>query len=124
MPKLTCCDSCQYYAHNPHLVCALHPSGQEQGYCADYHQAEQTPNPGLSGFLALFDEPWEPQGATYEGDELVIDRDPVKELVRRQNLLNWHPLFTGRCPECEMPISDPGVPHWDCPECGWIDDSV
>ena len=27
MPKTSDCDRCQFYAHNPHIVCAVHPQG-------------------------------------------------------------------------------------------------
>ncbi len=41
-------------------------------------------------------------------------------------LLNWHPSFTGRCPNCEMPIrqTQPQQVYWDCEQCGWMDESV
>ena len=41
-------------------------------------------------------------------------------------LLDWHPMFTGRCPNCEMPLhqTDPPRVHWDCEHCGWVDDSI
>ena len=63
-------------------------------------------------------------GASYYNGELILHRPSLSpsELVE---LLDWHPLFTGRCPECEMPIqSDPLPLHWDCVHCGWTDDSV
>ncbi|WP_017711153.1 hypothetical protein [Prochlorothrix hollandica] len=109
MHQLNCCASCHYYARNPNIVCALHPAGQSQGYCADYQQGELP--------LAVA---WASQGTTPEDDP---SGDPVQVAQRRQHLLDWHPLFTGRCPECEMPIADPGVPHWDCSHCGWGYDS-
>jgi hypothetical protein len=39
--------------------------------------------------------------------------------------LDSDPLFTGRYPDCEMPLlqTDPPRVHWDC-DCGWVDDSV
>jgi len=41
-------------------------------------------------------------------------------------LLDTHPLFTGLCPQCEHPFPKYERPpvHWDCAECGWMDDSV
>jgi len=41
-------------------------------------------------------------------------------------VLESHPLFTGHCPSCgyRFPSHVPELIHFDCPECGWIDDSV
>ena len=41
-------------------------------------------------------------------------------------LLDTHPLFTGRCPRCEITYPQYETPsvHWDCSACGWMDDSV
>ena len=46
--------------------------------------------------------------------------------LQQLELLDTHPLFTGRCPQCEMTYPQYETPpvHWDCPECGWMDDSV
>jgi hypothetical protein len=40
--------------------------------------------------------------------------------------LDTHPLFTGRCPRCEMTYPQYETPpvHWDCSACGWIEDPV
>jgi predicted GIY-YIG superfamily endonuclease len=61
----------------------------------------------------------------YAGDLIP---SPTERLTRQQqeDLMNWHPLFSGRCPHCEMPIpvQEPPQVHWDCPHCGWIDDTV
>ncbi|NEZ58765.1 hypothetical protein DXZ20_24620 [Leptolyngbyaceae cyanobacterium CCMR0081] len=29
-------------------------------------------------------------------------------------MLDWHPLFTGRCPECEVPVTQPVKVRWEC----------
>jgi hypothetical protein len=46
--------------------------------------------------------------------------------LQQLELLDTHPLFTGRCPRCEMTYPQYETPpiHWDCSACGWIDDSV
>jgi predicted RNA-binding Zn-ribbon protein involved in translation (DUF1610 family) len=118
MPKLDICDRCHFYAHNPHLVCTIHPTGVAGATCLDFRPNQyQKGNPM---------EWWAPVGASYYGDELVIT--PLQRLTNEQRLelLDAHPLFTGRCPHCEMPIrrTEPARVHWDCPECGWVDDSV
>jgi predicted RNA-binding Zn-ribbon protein involved in translation (DUF1610 family) len=40
-------------------------------------------------------------------------------------LLDWHPMFTGKCPQCGALFDRDHTArvHWDC-ECGWMDDSV
>ncbi|MBD1824391.1 hypothetical protein H6F51_18125 [Cyanobacteria bacterium FACHB-DQ100] len=63
--------------------------------------------------------------AVYAG-ELVIQ--PVQRWTREQQLalLDWHPMFTGRCPNCERTIlqTHPARVNWDCEQCGWKDDLV
>ncbi len=41
-------------------------------------------------------------------------------------ILDNHPFFTGVCPQCghRFDKNNPPAVHWDCPECGFIDDSV
>lgn len=63
--------------------------------------------------------------AVYAG-EIVIQ--PVKHWTREQQiaLLDCHPMFTGRCPNCERTILQtyPAMVHWDCEYCGWKDNSA
>ncbi|NJN22048.1 MAG: hypothetical protein HC812_13770 [Leptolyngbya sp. RL_3_1] len=119
MPKLDICDLCLFYTHNPYLVCAIHPTGAAGESCLDFRPNEHQ---GAADPL----EWWEPEGASYYGDELVIE--PLQRLTNQQRLelLDTHPMFTGRCPNCEMPIrqTTPARVHWDCERCGWVDDSV
>ncbi|WP_199332449.1 hypothetical protein [Fischerella sp. FACHB-380] len=79
MPKLLMCDRCQFYSHDFHFVCAVHAGGPDDDTCLDFR-----PDPELEGkqfvdFLGIGeDEPngeqWEPQGARYVNNELVIER--------------------------------------------------
>jgi hypothetical protein len=41
------CDRCDFFAHSPYLVCALHPAGPEEQPCRDFESAElwQTERP-------------------------------------------------------------------------------
>jgi hypothetical protein len=89
---------------------------------------------------------WEPEGARFVNGELVIERvseapseesrsfyndqeiiQPQQRWTREEQLelLDWHPMSTGRCPHCghQFPRHERPPVHWDC-ECGWIDDSV
>lgn len=85
------------------------------------------------------EEQWEPEGARFVNGELIIERERSfyngEEIIqprqrwRREemlDLLDWHPLFTGRCPHCSRPFPRYERPpvHWDCPHCGWVDDTV
>lgn len=116
MVKIPECDRCQLYAHNPHLVCAVHPMGVDRDECPDF-QAD----PG-----AVPEELWEPVGASYYNGELILQPEPCLSQIEQLRLLDWHPMFTGRCPACEMPILQtyPLRSHWACAGCGWKDDSV
>lgn len=111
------CASCLNNTYNPHLPCAVRPYGVAEGEdrCADF-EANPTVPPG---------EVWETEGASFYGDELVIT--PVQRWTRAQKLelLMWHPLFTGLCPDCRCEFTpDAERVHWDCSGCGWVDDTV
>jgi hypothetical protein len=114
MPKISDCDRCQFYSHNPHLVCAVHPIGVE-GKCSDF---KHDPNS-----LADEDEQWAPLGyCWFEGELFPRRLTPEEQLA----ILDSHPIFTGMCPKCGREFDRNNLPliHWDCPLCGWIDDSV
>ena len=116
MPKTPECDRCLLYARNPHLVCAVHPAGPNADTCPDFREDPNTAS----------EELWEPEGASYYNGELILQPRQRWTLEQQLELLDTHPLFTGRCPQCEMtypPYETPPV-HWDCSACGWMDDSV
>lgn len=112
MPKTPECDRCLFYAHDHHIVCAIHPSGPEEDNCLDFR-----PNPELEGkrfvdFLDLgaqrrnFDVPysnphdldaegelWEPEFACYYNGELILQ--PQQRWTREEqiDLLDTHPML-------------------------------
>jgi hypothetical protein len=86
--------------------CAIHPGGP-QGRCIDFRLAPPAQPDDLN------------QPSTYAGEPIT---SPPRSIAEPLALLNTHPLFTGRCPTCEMPIAAPQNP-WHCPHCGWIDAS-
>jgi hypothetical protein len=51
----------------------------------------------------------------------VADEGQKLTNEQRLELLDTHPLFTGRCPNCEIPPHQAQPPrvHWDCEYCGW-----
>jgi hypothetical protein len=118
MPKIEECNCCLLYAHDPHIICAVHPSGVDGNRCLDFRE---DPN-------AEPVELWQPQGATYYNGELILQPQLRWTQQQQLELLDWHPLFTGRCPRCgyEFERDYTSKVHWDCPnsECGWIDDTV
>jgi hypothetical protein len=95
MPKIPDCDRCKLFSHTKYLVCAVHPAGPEGKYCRDFETAEL----------------WELE-------------DPKNYKDYNFKDLMWHPLFTGRCPDCRHPFSRFKLPpvNWYCEECGWEDE--
>ncbi|MBD1838900.1 hypothetical protein NDI44_26950 [Trichocoleus sp. DQ-A3] len=116
MSKIPECDRCLLYSHDPDLVCAIHPSGVESDRCLDFRE-----NPNAEP-----EELWQPEGATYYNGELMKQPKQRWTLKEQLELLDCHPMFTGRCPQCKMPFPKSEMPpvHWDCPHCRWVDDSV
>ncbi len=90
------CDRCDFFAHSPYLVCALHPKGPLEHPCRDFESAEL----------------WQTELPEDFCDQHMED-------------FLWHPLFTGRCPECHYSFSRMKLPPlvWRCPVCGWEDDT-
>jgi hypothetical protein len=127
MSKIPECDRCLLNAHDPYIVCAVHPCGVDGDSCLDFREDPNTEP----------DELWEPVGAKYINNQLVLERSyyngeeippPPRQLTPEQQwqILETHPLFTGHCPSCgyQFPSHIPELVHFDCPRCGWIDDSV
>lgn len=55
---------------------------------------------------------------TYDGDLIPTPRQLTPE--QQAELLDTHPLFTGRCPNCEVTLLEPQLSsgRWEC-SCGW-----
>jgi hypothetical protein len=115
MPKIPECDRCSLYAHNPHLICAVHPSGVEGNRCLDFRL-----DPNIKE-----DQQWSPFGYSWYGDELISNRPSRYTQEEQLEILDTHPVFTGVCPQCRHRFDRDNSPvHFDCPSCGWVDDSV
>lgn len=142
MPKLPLCDRCLLCAREPFLVCAIHPYGPDGDTCLDFRPNPELENKHFVDFLGLGEreddvaysnpyqqdpdeEQWEPIGASYYNGELILQLQQRWTREEQLELLDWHPMFTGRCPHCERPFPKYVKPpvHWDC-ECGWMDDTV
>jgi hypothetical protein len=122
MNHLLECQNCLNNARNPHLLCALHPYGSV-GNCPDFDRQSHLYCHVGHGEP---EELWEPSGASYYGGELVLTTLGRWTKAQQLELLMWHPLFTGLCPVCRHEFSREDLPlvHWDCPTCGWQDDSL
>ena len=101
MPKLSCCNYCKFYAHSPYMVCAVNPKGVIEDECPDFRLSTEPANEDDP--LSWYNDAWETPGA-----------------------IGWHPIFSGRHPNCEYPIwqTESARVYWDCLECGWKDDAV
>ncbi|RCJ40827.1 hypothetical protein A6770_37405 [Nostoc minutum NIES-26] len=62
MPKIPDCNHCLLSAHDPHIVCAVHPEGIEDDSCLDFREDPNAP----------VEELWHPQGASYYNGELIL----------------------------------------------------
>ncbi|MBD0270103.1 MAG: hypothetical protein ICV77_17640 [Cyanobacteria bacterium Co-bin8] len=52
------CDRCCFYAHNPYLVCAPHPTGPDSNPCRDFEEA--TPEQRLQAKDWFYPSNWLP----------------------------------------------------------------
>ena len=116
MSKIPQCDRCLFYAKTPYLLCPVNPNGIEGDRCLDFR-----PKP-----TAEEEQLWEPEGYSWYGGELIPNRRSPLTQEEQLKILDTHPLFTGVCPECgyKFDLSKSPPVHWDCPQCGWMDDSV
>ena len=116
MPKIPDCNRCLLYTPEPHLVCGVHPHGVEGDSCMDFR-----PNPKIEP-----EEPWSPEGYSWYGNELIPNKASRYTTEQQIEMLDNHPFFTGVCPNCQHQFerTNTQIVHFDCPSCGWIDESV
>jgi hypothetical protein len=60
------------------------------------------------------------QPAYYAGQP-IDQPSQGKTRAQRLEILLWHPLFTGKCPQCSqaLPSDDLTPSRWQCEQCGW-----
>ncbi|WP_036487167.1 hypothetical protein [Myxosarcina sp. GI1] len=104
---------CLLYAHNSYLIFAVHPKGVTTKTCMDFR-----PDP-----KAEIQEQWSPEGYSWYNNELIPNRPSSYTQAEQLEILDTHPVFTGVCPQCKYRFTERLV-HYDCPNCGWVDDSV
>lgn len=123
MPKTQQCDRCLFCAHDPRIVCAIHPAGPRSHNCIDFR-----PDPELEGkrFVDFLELQRQPEAPSYYDRQLIVQPQQRWTREEQMELLDQHPLFTGRCPECGATIERDYLAkvHFDCVECGWMNDSV
>jgi predicted RNA-binding Zn-ribbon protein involved in translation (DUF1610 family) len=123
MQKIPQCDHCLFSSHDYHLLCAVHPAGSPEDSCPDFEADPELEGKRFVDFLGLQRPPEAP--SCYNGQLVLQPRQRWTQEEQLQ-LLETHPLFTGRCPECGARIERDysARVHFDCTECGWMDDSV
>ena len=109
MAKLPECDHCQYCLNSPYLVCAVNPHGPEGLTCDDFLAIPEAE----AGLVR------QPLGGGYYAGDWIPQPFPAMSVDEQLALLDWHPQFTGRCPACEMPITEAREGRWCCSHCGW-----
>ncbi|PZO50930.1 MAG: hypothetical protein DCF15_15295 [Phormidesmis priestleyi] len=109
MPKIPECDRCQYFLHSPYIVCAVNPFGPASLTCEDFSAIAQ----------ADAEISRHPLGGGYYLGDWVPHPFPAIVTDTQVALLDWHPQFTGHCPECKRPIAESDKGHWKCNHCDW-----
>ena len=90
------------------MVCGVNPRGPEGKTCADFSaiaRADTTTRQPIGGDYYLGD--WIPQPF------------PTLTTANQQALLDGHPQFTSRCPNCETLIAQANEGQWKCGYCEW-----
>ena len=125
-------------------MCAVHPTRPDSDRCLDFRPSYLVklefgaPNSSFTRYLD-FQAYVEPLEMSVEKGTRFVDDDPVLEQPTydgRPVAMPWqrftpeskhyHPMFTGRCPCCEMPfeMKTPSLVHRDCTRRGWVVDGV
>jgi hypothetical protein len=62
----------------------------------------------------------EASGVIYNGEWIPVPHHRLTPEIQIQ-LLDWHPIFSGHCPNCEIPIATPedSKLDWHCLQCDW-----
>jgi hypothetical protein len=112
--RWTGCQSCQLFSGflgDEYPVCGIFPLGPKEIPCPDFAEVA---------------EECVPVGGAYYNGVLVLDTPAYLTTEERLELIDTHPLFTGKCPKCRFVFTERPEIYWDCPnpECDWIDDSV
>jgi len=88
------------------MVCGIHPCGPTEEICKDF---SATPKQKCA----------KPIGGGYYVGDWTPQPFPTMTTAEQLSLIDEHPQFTGRCPNCEMPIAEAVEEQWTCDHCGW-----
>jgi len=130
MPKIPQCERCRFNARDFNLLCAIRPTGPAGDTYPDFEVDPELKGRRFVDFLGLQRQAeadqWEPEGASFYNGKLILQPRQRWTQEEQLQLLEVHPLFTGRCPECGARIERDysARVHFDCSECGWMDDFV
>lgn len=91
------------------MVCGVNPCGPEGKTCKDFVATDQEAS----------QEERQPLGGGYYAGDWIPQPFPLRSAEEQLALLNWHPQFSGRCPNCEMPIPVQESGEWACGHCNW-----
>jgi hypothetical protein len=70
------------------------------------------------------EELWSPEGYYWYGDKLLEHRPSQLTPEQQLEILDTHPLFTGKCPSGGHEFENYPPIHWDCPVCSWADEML
>ena len=95
--RLEDCSFCLFSTDHPTHPCRARVSAPEGDRCLDFRPRQNNQPYPLS------------------------DRLPKSSIAKRLDLLSWHPLATGVCPECKQAIAKPSPSQriWLCLFCSW-----
>lgn len=107
------CDCCSHNTDYP--LCANYSSGLD---------GDSSPEFELNSESALNELRGLEEASYYAGKVVVTPQRWTK--TQKLELLLWHPLFTGVCPNCRQPCptQEPVLTHFKCHSCNWKDDSL
>ena len=81
---------------------------QQKGTCEDFSAVAEADPPTR-----------QPLGGGYYAGDWIPQPFPTLTTEAQLALLDEHPQFTGRCPNCEMPIAEAIQAQWMCKHCNW-----
>ena len=115
--KLPECQHCQFNGRwsktdrrsSTYIVCAVHPGGAPEDYCIDFRPICNT-----QSRLKLTMEEY----MFYGSDYIAIAPTRLTQ-SDRELILNTHPLYTGKCPQCNYQFPKDHHFNGECPVCNW-----
>ena len=92
------------------MVCGVNPYGPKGSTCEEFAAVSER---------AAVEK--EPLGGGYYLGDWIPQPFPEIAIDEQLALLDWHPQFTGRCPNFEVPMAALLENQWKCEYCNWED---